>query len=54
MTIEKVYAWQELMPTKFILVLVMELADHSLHKEIENRRKVNFSFSDDELRMLFH
>lgn len=26
----KVYAWQELMPKKFSLLLVMELADRSL------------------------
>ena len=33
--VEKVYAWQELMPRKFVLVLVMELASRSLSKEIE-------------------
>lgn len=49
----KVYAWQELMPVKFCLVLVMELADRSLQKEIEKRRQAKTLFSPFQLMEFF-
>ncbi|CAK81963.1 unnamed protein product (macronuclear) [Paramecium tetraurelia] len=49
----KVYAWQELMPKKFSLLLVMELADRSLQKEIHTRKQERSYFSAFQLLELF-
>jgi hypothetical protein len=45
----QVYAWQEYIPKKYVLVLVMELANRSLQKEIEVRKQAGRAFTEDEL-----
>ncbi|KAM3137058.1 hypothetical protein pb186bvf_010786 [Paramecium bursaria] len=53
-TVYKCYAWQELMPhKKFCLVFILELADHSLNKEILTRKKQRLHFSQNYLMEFF-
>ncbi|CAD8177943.1 unnamed protein product [Paramecium pentaurelia] len=49
----KSYAWANQITKNYTLVLVMELADKSLMKEIEERRLANKYFSDDQLQQIF-